>query len=455
MKKLVLFDLDGVIADTKHIHYEALNHAISLVDPKYIITESEHVLKYDGLKTRTKLNMLSDEKDLPVSSHNFIYDKKQELTILYFSKILTDERMRNVFKTLKEEGYLLGCCTNCIRRTALVALAKTGVIEYLDVIVTNDDVKNPKPHPEMYWKAISMMGCLPEETLIIEDSPQGLLAATRSRADVVRVKNSADVTLDKIYTKLKSKKKIVNKWHDDKLNVVIPMAGAGSRFADVGYTFPKPLIEVKGKPMIQVVVESLNIEANFIYIVQKSHREKYNLDALLNLITPNCKIVETEGVTEGAACTTLLAKEFINTDSPLIITNSDQFIDWNSTEFMYQMNEKGYEGGIVTFPATHPKWSFAKIDEHNLVLEVAEKKPISNHATAGIYYWKHGLDYVKYTEQMIEKNIRVNNEFYVCPVYNEAILDCKRIFNFSIEEDKMWGLGTPEDLKYYLKNYKP
>jgi dTDP-glucose pyrophosphorylase len=253
---------------------------------------------------------------------------------------------------------------------------------------------------------------------------------------------------------LKSKKKIVNKWHDDKLNIVIPMAGAGSRFADVGYTFPKPLIEVKGKPMIQVVVESLNIEANFIYIVQKSHREKYNLDALLNLITPNCKIVETEGVTEGAACTTLLAKEFINTDSPLIITNSDQFIDWNSTEFMYQMNEKDYDGGIVTFPATHPKWSFARIDEHNLVLEVAEKKPISDHATAGIYYWKHGLDYVKYTEQMIEKNIRVNNEFYVCPVYNEAILDCKRIFNFSIEEDKMWGLGTPEDLKYYLKNYK-
>ena len=454
MKKLVLFDLDGVITDTKHIHYEALNHAISLIDPQYIITEPEHVLKYDGLKTRTKLNMLSDEKGLPVSSHNFIYDKKQELTIHHFSKIPTDERMRNIFKTLKEEGYLLGCCTNCIRRTSLVALAKTGVIEYLDVIVTNDDVKNPKPHPEMYWKAISMMGCLPEETLIIEDSPQGLLAATRSRADVVRVKNSADVTLDKIYTKLKSKKKIVNKWYDDKLNIVIPMAGAGSRFADVGYTFPKPLIEIKGKPMIQVVVESLNIEANFIYIVQKSHREKYNLDALLNLITPNCKVIEIEGITEGAACTTLLAKEFINTDSPLIITNSDQFIDWNSTEFMYQMNEKGYDGGIVTFPAIHPKWSFAKVDKNNIVLEVAEKKPISDKATAGIYYWKHGSDYVKYTEQMVKKDIRVNNEFYVCPVYNEAIQDKKQILNFDIEANKMWGLGTPEDLNYYLENYE-
>jgi len=238
------------------------------------------------------------------------------------------------------------------------------------------------------------------------------------------------------------------------MNILIPMAGAGSRFAKVGYSFPKPLIDVRNKPMIQVVVESMNIEATYIYIVQKEHRYQYNLDTLLNLITPNCQIVEIEGITEGAACSTLLAKEHIDNDSPLIITNSDQFIDWNSTEFMYQMNEKDFDGGIVSFPATHPKWSFAKTDDNNIVLEVAEKNPISNKATAGIYYWKSGSDYVKYAEQMIEKNIRVNNEFYVCPVYNEAIEDGKTIYNFDIEADKMWGLGTPEDLKYYLENYE-
>lgn len=454
MKKLVLFDLDGVITDTKHIHYQALNDAISSFDPNFVITEQEHLSRYDGLKTGTKLKMLSEEKGLPYTAHQQIYNQKQDLTIYHFSQIPIDNRMRNIFKTLKEKGYLLGCCTNCIRKTALVALAKVGVIEYLDVIVTNDDVKNPKPHPEIYWKAMSMMNCLPEETLIVEDSPQGLLAATRSKADVIRVKNASDVDLEKINKRLKFKKKIVNKWHDENLNIVIPMAGAGSRFADVGYTFPKPLIDVKGKPMIQIVVESLNIEANYIYIVQKTHREKYNLDALLNLITPNCKIVEIEGITEGAAVTTLLAKDYINNNSPLIITNSDQFIDWNSTEFMYQMNEKDFDGGIVSFPATHPKWSFAKTNDNNVVLEVAEKKPISNKATAGIYYWKHGSDYVKYTEQMIKKDIRVNNEFYVCPVYNEAIQDRKQILNFDIEADKMWGLGTPEDLNYYLENYE-
>ena len=455
MVKLILFDLDGVITDTKEIHYRTLNKAISEIDPKYIITEHEHVTRYDGLKTITKLNMLTEDKGLPATTHKQIYDKKQKLTLEEFAHILPDDNILSIFKKLKEDGYMIGCCTNCIRRTALVALAKTSVIEYLDVIVTNDDIKNPKPHPEIYWKAMSMMSCLPEETLIIEDSPQGLLSAHRSKATVLRVKNSKDLEYSKIFSKLhNTKQNTMSKWHDEKLNVVIPMAGAGSRFEKAGYTFPKPLIDVNGKPMIQVVVESMNIEAIFIYIVQKSHREKYNLDTLLNLITPNCKIVEVDGLTEGAACTVLLAKEHINNENQLILTNSDQFIQWDSTEFMYQMNEKNFDGAIMCFESTHPKWSFAKTNEDGLITEVAEKNPISNHATAGIYYFKHGSDFVASAEQMIEKNIRTNNEFYVCPVYNEAILNGKMIYNYHIPAENMWGLGTPEDLKHYLENYK-
>jgi HAD superfamily hydrolase (TIGR01509 family) len=455
MIKLILFDLDGVIADTKEIHYKTLNNAIAEISSEYVITEHEHVTKYDGLKTLTKLIMLTTDKGLPQELHKQIYDKKQKLTLEEFAHIIPDESILSIFKKLKDDGYLLGCCTNCIRRTALVALAKTGVIEYLDVIVTNDDVKNPKPHPEVYWKAMSMMSCLPEETLIIEDSPQGLLSAHRSKAKVLRVKNSKDLEYSKIFSILhKTKQNIMSKWHDEKLNVLIPMAGAGSRFEKVGYTFPKPLIDVNGKPMIQLVVESMNIEATFIYIVQKSHREKYNLDTLLNLITPNCKIVEVDGITEGAACTVLLAKEYIDNDNQLILMNSDQFIEWDSTEFMYQMNEKMYDGAIMCFESTHPKWSFAKTNEDGLITEVAEKNPISNQATAGIYYFKYGSDFVKYAEQMITKNIRTNNEFYVCPVYNELIADNKKIYNYQIPSENMWGLGTPEDLNYYLENYK-
>jgi len=228
------------------------------------------------------------------------------------------------------------------------------------------------------------------------------------------------------------------------------MAGAGSRFEKAGYTFPKPLIEVNGKPMIQVVVENLNIDAKHIFIVQKEHYEKYNLKYLLNLITENnCEIVQVDGMTEGAACTTLLAKELINNNEPLVMANSDQFVEWDSNEFMYSMTADNIDAGILTFNSTHPKWSFAKLNEDGFVSEVAEKKPISDIATVGVYYWNKGSDYVKYAEQMILNDVRVNNEFYVCPVFNEAIHDDKKVKIFPIE--KMWGLGTPEDLDIFLK----
>jgi dTDP-glucose pyrophosphorylase len=204
--------------------------------------------------------------------------------------------------------------------------------------------------------------------------------------------------------------------------------------------------------MIKVIVENLNIDANFIYIVQRNHREKYNLDTLLNLITPNCQIVEVDGVTQGAAVTTLLAKSLINNEQPLLISNSDQYVEWNSNEFLYKVYETKLDAAILTFKSTHPKWSFVKCDELGYVTEVAEKKPISDKATVGIYYWSKGSDYVRYAERMISKNIRTNNEFYVCPVFNQAIEDKKRIKTYDVE--KMFGLGTPEDLKFYLENYK-
>tara|TARA_R110001606_G_scaffold34013_2_gene100850 strand:- start:2667 stop:4037 length:1371 start_codon:yes stop_codon:yes gene_type:complete len=452
--KLIIFDLDGVLVEAKNIHYEALNSALG---DEFAISWNEHLSVYDGLKTRQKLNMLSDKKGLAKDEHNKVWLKKQKLTLLKLRELSEDEKLKAIMSDLVTNGYKIAVCSNSIRKTCLTVLSKLGIMEYMDLVISNEDVQNSKPHPEMYWKAISKMSCLPEETLIVEDSPYGLLAASRSKSHVLRVRNTKDVTLENINKKLKQihqRDYIMSTpaWRDEELNVLIPMAGAGSRFEQAGYAFPKPLIEVKGKPMIQVVTENLNIKANYIYIVQKAHRVKYNLDTLLNLITPGCKIVEVDGITEGAACTALLAKEYIDNDKPLFFANSDQFVEWDSNEFMYKMNETGCDGGIVSFEATHPKWSFAKIDDEGLVTEVAEKNPISNIATVGYYWWKKGSDFVKYAEEMIEQDIRVNNEYYVCPVFNNAIAAGKEIRTFNV--DKMWGLGTPEDLKYYLDNYK-
>lgn len=454
MIKLIIFDLDGVLVEAKKIHYDTLNDAISKVDDKYSISWEDHINKYDGLKTISKLQILSDERGLPIDKHEIIWKEKQNLTLSELSNLKPDIQLLETISKLSNDGYKIACCSNSIRKTVLTVLSKLNIIEYFDIIISNEDVKNSKPHPEMYWNAISIVGTLPEETLIIEDSPYGLQAAFRSKSHILRVLNTTEVTYSNITNRIKeinnNNDNNMPKWVDKKMNILIPMAGAGSRFEKAGYTFPKPLIDVKGKPMIQVVVENINIDANYIYVVQKSHREKYNLDTLLNLITPDCKIIEVDGLTEGAACTALLARDIIDNNNPLFFANSDQFVEWDSNEFMYKMQENECDGGIVTFKSTHPKWSFVKIDENGLATEVAEKNPISDIATVGYYYWKKGSDFVNYAESMISKDIRVNNEFYVCPVFNEAISGGKkiRIFNSS----KMWGLGTPEDLDVFLKN---
>jgi NDP-sugar pyrophosphorylase family protein len=238
------------------------------------------------------------------------------------------------------------------------------------------------------------------------------------------------------------------------MKVLIPMAGEGSRFSKEGYTFPKPLIDVNGKPMIQVVVENLDFDCEYIFLIRKNHISTYPglLDSLSRITNDNFKYVEVDGLTEGAACTALLAEELIDNDEDLLIANSDQYIDYESLNFHMLKNLTNVDGIVFSFNAVHPKWSFVKTNSRGYVTEVAEKKPISNIATCGIYWYRHGSDFVSCAKQMIEKDIRVNNEFYIAPVYNELINSGKTLIPFYV--NKMWGIGTPEDLRYFLKNHE-
>lgn len=234
------------------------------------------------------------------------------------------------------------------------------------------------------------------------------------------------------------------------MKVLIPMAGEGSRFAKEGYQFPKPLIDVAGKPMIERVVENLNFDAEYIFLVRKEHIKKYTglLGTLEQITNNNFKIVEVESLTEGAACTALLAKSLIDCEEELLIANSDQIIEYEKQNFELMKNNMNVDAMVFTFNASHPKWSFVKTNSEGFITEVAEKKPISNIATCGIYWYKKGSDFVRYAEQMIKKNIRVNNEFYIAPVYNELIFENKKLIPFYVH--KMHGIGTPEDLNVYL-----
>lgn len=443
MTKLVIFDLDGVLVDSKELHYEALNRALADVNQKYVISKQEQEITYEGLTTGTKLTLLTKLKSLPESLHLPIWQAKQNYSAKAFEHLNKDEELIKLFSLLKSNGFLIAVASNSIRITLDTCLSRLGIAEYVDVSLSNEDVNDPKPSPEIYLKAMATLEASPENTVIFEDSNIGRTAALSSKATLIGIYDRADLTESKVQMAMsiadQTKKPI---------NILIPMAGLGSRFADAGYELPKPLIDVDGKPMIQRVVEDIAVDGNYIYIVQREHYEDYNLEDLLNSITPNCEIVQINGVTEGAAVSSLAAKHFIDNDYPLLIANSDQITKWDPDLFLKLAQANPIDGSIVVFKSDNSKWSYADVDSFGYLTSVAEKEVISEHATAGIYLWTKGSDYVKYAEQMIANDVRTKGEFYICPVYNEALSAGKKFTIFDI--DSMNGIGTPEDLKEYL-----
>lgn len=434
------------MVDTCDIHYEALNNAIrEVAGQEFVISRDDHERNYNGLSTAMKLRKISG---LSPDLYAKISNRKQELTLDAFSTILPCNRLQTTLSGLLARGYMIGCASNCIRATVNTVLLRLGVHSLFHVILSNEDVDSPKPAPDVYRLAMDRLGVSPEETLIFEDSYVGLRAAVASGAGVHYVRSPSDLTLEYCLGAEPNLMKHVN--------VVIPMAGNGSRFASVGYKDPKPLIPVFGKPMISWVVKNLGIDAKYTFITRK----EFGADDYLRSIVPDCNIITVDKVTEGAACTVLLAKEYLN-DNPLLIINSDQYIEFEDCDtafkfvfdFLHNPAEKKFAGKISTFDGgRHPKWSYAKTDDTGVVTEVREKDPFSDHATTGLYLWRHGSDFVRFANQMIAKNIRVNNEFYVVPVFNEAI-QSGDLFEICYCK-KMWGIGVPEDLEHFVTNFQ-
>lgn len=455
MINFLIFDLDGVLFSNKYVHFLALNNALRHYGEEFVISEEDHFKVFDGLSTRKKLQMLTDTRSLPIKYHQNIYDRKQAETLETIkSSVKPNPKLINMMVHFKNEGYKIYVASNCIRETTKITLLRLGLMEHVDYYFSNEDVKSPKPFPEMYMKAMIHAQKKPSETLIIEDSPKGIKAAQDSGANLLVVDSPEEVTIENIENRIKSITNGNKPAIAHKLNVLISIAGAGKRFSDAGYDVPKPLIRFLGKSMIEHVIRNLNMEANYIIMCQESHIEKYDLKEYLNSIIPNCTIVPINGLNDGAAASLLLAEKYINNDSPLLIANSDQIIEWDSSAFYYYFIESKVDGIIFTFkcPDKNPKWSFVKLNEKSEVIEVKEKEPISDVANVGIFAFKHGKDFIKYAKRMIAKNIKVNGEYYVAPVYNEAIDDDKRIVPYMIS--KMWGIGTPEDLTYYIETHK-
>lgn len=238
------------------------------------------------------------------------------------------------------------------------------------------------------------------------------------------------------------------------LNIVIPMAGNGSRFTEAGYSDPKPLIPVHGIPMIEVVINNLRPKRphHFTFICQQRHDQEYGIASFLRGLEPTSDVILLNGVTQGAACTVLTAKSIINCRSPLMIANCDQWIDYSIDDYLAAFDRQRSAGFIMTMTANAPKWSFVKRDASGHVSGVVEKQVVSDEATVGIYNFAAGCDFVSAAETMIAANERVNNEFYVAPTYTQLVRRGLRIETLSVgtDRDGMYGLGTPADLKHFL-----
>ena len=469
--KAVLFDLDGVLVASRMLHFETFRDALKEVCGKDM-TWAEHEATLDGLSTKMKIEKLKAEGFVNEEEAEHLWQRKQELTEEQLPKTMIPRAsLRVMLEQLRAKGLRLVCASNSIKNTVERSLRHLAIRDLFDAWYGNEDVEKPKPSPDLYNKAMADLGLTPEETLIVEDSPPGRAAAHASGAHVLEVEDPEDVCLELLEEAFKQieehgflRPRVAPNSKPQIFHIVIPMAGEGSRFRQAGFTIPKPFIPVGGKPMIRWVIENMIpkdipeelYELSFHLIVRSAHLEEYDVSNLFEGMAQNISWTyhKTDGLTEGAACSVVLAEAEINNEDPLLIINSDQYLVWSPDIFYKTLMNPKVDGSILTFYQPNQedkKWSYARLSEEGLVSEVAEKVWISPYATVGLYGWKRGADFVRYAKQMISKNIRVNNEFYVCPVYNESIAEQGK--HRVLLCRGMWGLGVPEDLEKFRREF--
>lgn len=459
MIKAVVFDLDGVLVDAAEWHYQALNRALGLFG--YSLTAEDHALNFNGLPTALKLNRLSQQRGLPQTLHGFINEMKQAYTrTILAEKCHVRPELVAMIEKLQARGLKIAVASNSARATVELVLERMAITDLFEVRASHEDVGAPKPSPDVYLYTFRKLALQPHECLIVEDSSPGIQAARASGAHVMTVRNPSEVTLERIEKEL-ALIALDESTGDTEptartLEIVIPMAGLGSRFAAAGYDKPKPFIDVFGRPMIQWVIDNVrpsHVPYRFTFLCNEQHLRQYDTEAALTRVAPGCRIVSVPATTEGAACTMLLASDLLTPDWPLLIANSDQWVEFSIDTFLGDAVRTNCDGSILTFEASDKKWSYARLNEDGRVSEVAEKDPISPHATVGIYYFKRSQDFLEGAKEMIRRDIRTNGEFYVCPVYNEVIRAGRDVRIHDIPAASMHGLGTPEDLQQFQRWY--
>ena len=448
----LIFDLDGVLVEFREIHINAFIQAWNSLH-SYKVTLDFHAAHLEARPTKQKIAICMNYFGIHVDPAA-TFDRKQKITEDLLARASVYQKTKDALQWAISAGHTISCCSNSIRSTVVSSLLKlVPSIDVFKVILSNEDVTQPKPNPEIYIEVLKRLNIAPQEALVFEDSIVGISAAEAAGCRVISIIDALDITQKFLEHVVAHGVRPVA----PKFNVVIPMAGMGSRFQKGGYSTPKPFLPVFGIPMFKWVINNI-VPAHLLEhaIVHIIIREEH-MDEFVKLKgDERIKIHLVPGLTEGAACTVLSIKELINNDMPLVVANSDQYLEWDPHTFYMALFHPEWDGVISTFEQHDPtdlRWSYAQMDGEGCVKAVAEKKFIGPLATTGIYGWSKGRDYVTDTEAMIAANTRVNNEFYVCPVYNTGIERGARIRTHNCK--KMWGLGVPADYERFLANFRP
>jgi HAD superfamily hydrolase (TIGR01509 family) len=488
--RAVLFDLDGVLLDARAAHAEHFASAVREVAGVRLAPHEEAAL--DGRSTRAKLAALAAQGRLPHRSaalQDAVAARKQEKTREFLRSVRPFPPHVALLAALKAAGLRVAVVSNAVAETVHAAVAALGVAPLLDAVLSNADAVRPKPAPDLYLAACARLGVPPASALVVEDSAVGRSSALAAGCPLLRVADPLDVTAAAVVEALRAagarvaasalllrlppaeaRRLAARRGGPPRVHLVVPMAGAGSRFAEAGFVDPKPFIPVgpRRHPMIRHVLANLlpraasaeeraadpagHPDVVLHLIAQAAHLARYDLAAVVAALPapPAAWDVRTvPAVTQGAACTVLLAADAIDGDEPLVIANSDQLLEWDAAEFYRAVGNPGWDGVVASFhqpDAADLKWSYAAVDAGTgAVARVAEKEWLGQpHATVGVYGWARGADFVAAARRMVAADERVRGEFYVAPAYNGAIAGGARVRLQPVA--RMWGVGVPADL---------
>uniref|UniRef100_A0A6C0D058 Nucleotidyl transferase domain-containing protein n=1 Tax=viral metagenome TaxID=1070528 RepID=A0A6C0D058_9ZZZZ len=453
--KVIVFDLDGVLVESKEIHYIALNNAISsIAGDQFIIKRNEHEMIYDGLSTNQKLNILSQQKGLLHELHKKIWNLKQDITLeLCKTDISEDKNIILTLTTLKSLGFAISVASNCIRASVIVLLQSIGIFDLIDAFFSNEDVIEPKPAPDIYIKAANAFGVSPTSIIVIEDSTKGFEAATRARANLIKVDGPHEITCEYLIPK-------IIKYEKDKIdvNIIFPLAKAPHEFWISGCDInaievPLWLADSGGMPIIEVIIKNLNtscINPQFIFIVRSSHIKRFNLYSLFPKICEyaKCIIIPVE-YTIGAVDSVLYASEYIDNSTPILISDGTVYFNWPESVYgIDSLINQDCEGSILVHQSNDQNWSYVNLNNDNeTVNSVSVRTVTSELACIGVYFWKNGYNFVNDAKKVMSKTTREWGVHYIVEVINESLQHNSK-FN-AINVPKFWMLRSIQEISQF------